>query len=34
MDPKKVSDVLSEKSIDKKMIKVVEFVRYKVGEGI
>ena len=35
MDPKKkVSDVLSEKSIEKKMIKVVEFVRYKVGEGI
>ena len=34
MDPqKKVSDVLKENSLDKP-IKILEFVRYKVGEGI
>ena len=34
MDPKKkVSDILNENSSDKK-IKVINFVRYKVGEGV
>ena len=34
MDPKKkVSDILKENSTDNK-IKVLEFVRYKVGEGV
>ena len=34
MDPKKkVSDILKENS-SKKQIKILEFVRYKVGEGI
>ena len=34
MDPKKkVSDVLKENS-SKKQIKILEFVRYKVGEGV
>ena len=34
MDPKKkVSDVLKESSLDKKL-KVLDFVRYKVGEGV
>ena len=34
MDPKKkVSDILEENSSDNK-IKVLEFVRYKVGEGV
>ena len=34
MDPKKkVSDILKENS-DKKPLKIIDFVRYKVGEGI
>ena len=34
MDPKlKVSDILKENKIDKE-IKVLDFVRYKVGEGV
>ena len=33
MDPKKVSDILKEKSLDKE-IKILEFVKYKVGEGV
>ena len=34
MDPKKkVSDILKENSSDNK-IKVLDFVRYKVGEGV
>jgi len=34
MDPKKkVSDILNENSIDKPL-KVLEFIRYKVGEGV
>ena len=33
MDPKKVSDVLKENKTDKE-IQVLDFVRYKVGEGI
>ena len=34
MDPKKkVSDILNENKIDKE-IKVLNFIRYKVGEGI
>ena len=34
MDPKKkVSDILKENSLDKE-IKILNFVRYKVGEGI
>ena len=34
MDPKKnVSDILKENSLDQK-IKVLDFVRFKVGEGI
>ena len=34
MDPKKkVSEVLKEKSLDKE-IKILEFVKYKVGEGV
>ena len=34
MDPKKkVSEILSENSFEKE-IKVLDFVRYKVGEGV
>ena len=34
MDPKKkVSEILNDKSSDKKL-KILDFVRYKVGEGI
>jgi len=34
MDPKKkVSDILKENSLDKEL-KVINFVKYKVGEGI
>ena len=34
MDPKKrVSDILKENKIDKE-VKVLDFIRYKVGEGI
>ena len=34
MDPKKkVSDVLESHSLEKK-IKILDFVRYKVGEGV
>ena len=34
MDPKKkVSEVLKENSIDKPL-KIIDFVRYKVGEGV
>ena len=34
MDPKKkVSEILKECSVDKKL-KILEFVRYKVGEGV
>ena len=34
MDPKKkVSDILKENKIDKE-IKVLDFIRYKVGEGV
>ena len=34
MDPKKkVSDILKENS-SKKQVKILEFVRYKIGEGI
>ena len=34
MDPKKkVSDILKENSSDKE-IKVLDFVKYKVGEGV
>ena len=34
MDPKKkVSDVLKENSIDKQL-KILDFIRYKVGEGV
>ena len=34
MDPKKkVSDVLKENSLDK-TVKILDFVRYKVGEGV
>ena len=34
MDPKKkVSDILKENSLDKE-IKVLDFVKYKVGEGV
>jgi translation elongation factor EF-Ts len=34
MDPKKkVSEVLKENSLDKQL-KILDFVRYKVGEGI
>ena len=35
MDPKKtVSEILKENSNDNKIIKVLDFVRYKVGEGV
>ena len=35
MDPKKkVSDVLKEHSINKNEIKVLDFAKFKVGEGI
>ena len=35
MDPKKrVSDILKENSSSKHLIRVVDFVRYKVGEGV
>jgi elongation factor Ts len=34
MDPKKkVSDILKENSLDNPL-KIIEFVRYKVGEGV
>ena len=34
MDPKKkVSEILNDNSSDKKL-KVLDFIRYKVGEGI
>ena len=34
MDPKKkVSDILKENKIDKE-VKVLDFIRYKVGEGV
>ena len=33
MDPKKVSEILKENSLDKP-IKVLNFVKYKVGSGI
>ena len=34
MDPKKkVFDILKENSIDKEL-KILEFVKYKVGEGV
>ena len=34
MDPKKkVSDILKENSSDKKF-KIIDFIRYKVGEGV
>ena len=34
MDPKKkVSDVLKENSSEKQL-KVIDFIRYKVGEGV
>ena len=34
MDPKKkVSDILKENSLNKQL-KILEFVRYKVGEGV
>ena len=34
MDPKKkVSDILNENSLDKPL-KILDFVRYKVGEGV
>ena len=34
MDPKKkVSDILKENALDKE-IKILDFIRYKVGEGI
>jgi translation elongation factor EF-Ts len=34
MDPKKkVSDILKENSIDKQL-KILNFIRYKVGEGV
>ena len=34
MDPKKkVADILKENSIDKEL-KIISFLRYKVGEGI
>ena len=34
MDPKKkVSDVLKENSFDKEL-KILDFIRYKVGEGV
>ena len=34
MDPKKkVSDILKENKIDKE-VKILDFVRYKVGEGV
>ena len=34
MDPKKkVSDILKESKIDKEL-KILDFIRYKVGEGV
>ena len=34
MDPKKkVSDILKENSLDKQL-KILEYIRYKVGEGV
>ena len=33
MDPKKVSDILEENS-DNKPLQILNFVRYKVGEGV
>ena len=34
MDPKKrVSDILKENTVDKDL-KVLDFIRYKVGEGV
>ena len=33
MIPKKVSDILKENSLEKQ-IKILDFIRYKVGEGI
>ena len=34
MDPKKkVSDILNENKIDKE-VKILDFIRYKVGEGV
>ena len=33
MDPKKVSDIIKEHKSEKD-IKIVNFVRFKVGEGI
>ena len=34
MDPKKkVSDILKENKVDKE-IKILDFIRYKVGEGV
>jgi elongation factor Ts len=34
MDPKKkVSDILNENKIDKEL-KILDFIRYKVGEGV
>jgi elongation factor Ts len=35
MDPKKrVLDILKENTVDKEEIKILDFIRYKVGEGI
>ena len=35
MDPKKkVHEVLKENSVEDKEIKIIDFVRYKVGEGV
>ena len=35
MDPKKkVSDILQENSDDNKKLKILDFVKYKVGEGV
>ena len=35
MDPKKkVHEVLKENSVEDKEIKILDFVRYKVGEGV
>ena len=34
MDPKKtVSDILKENKVDKD-VKILDFIRYKVGEGV
>ena len=34
MDPnKKVSDILKENSVDSSL-KIIDFIRYKVGEGV